>query len=265
MRLKVIFANVIQGMIHVGYNDKKENLFTGFHPNKYVEYFEKQQPDILCLAEALMDNQQGDSSFIEKIVNVCGMPYYRNLVGEKAFFVDNKYYGLSICSKFPFTSYQVQKLANPKIETIRPNGDHWVMHDKFIQKVVLDLGKDKTFSLVNTHMFPFQHFNKHFWDDEFASYRAQWAELLKSDNDSLSLITGDFNTVGITIDKAFPELEIGGALQSVVNYEGKMFQPTYLYDTQIEYILVSSVAKVVSAKAEMVYSDHPFLIAEIEL
>lgn len=265
MRLKVIFANVIQGMIHVGYNDKKENLFTGFHPNKYVEYFEKQQPDILCLAEALIDTPDGNSSFVKQIAKACGLSYYRNLVGEKAFFVDDKYYGLSICSKFSIDAYHVQKLANPKIEAIRPNGDCWVMHDKFIQKAVLDLGQGHMLSLVNTHMFPFQHFNKHFWDDEFASYRAQWAELLKSDSNSLSLITGDFNTVGITIDKAFPELEIGGALQSVVNYDGKMFQPTYLYDTQIEYILVSSVAKVVSAKTEMVYSDHPFLIAEIEL
>ena len=265
MRLKVVFANVIQGMIHVGYNDKNENLFTGFHPHKYVEYFEKQQPDILCLAEVLMDTPDGDSSFVKQIAEACDFSYYHNLVGEKAFFVDDKFYGLSICSKFPFMTYQVQKLANPHIETIRPNGDHWVMHDKFIQKAILNLGKTKMLNLVNTHMFPFQHFNRHFWDEEFASYRTQWAKLLNSDNGGLSLIAGDFNTVGIAINKAFPELEIGKLLHSVVNYDGKMFQPRYPYDTQIEYILASSSVQVISAKAEMIYSDHPFLIAEIEL
>lgn len=264
MKLKVVFANVIQGMIHVGYNDKNENLFTGFHPNKYVEYFEQQKPDILCLAEALMDNQQGNSLFIEKVTNVCSLPYYRNLVGEKAFFVDDKFYGLSICSKFPIASYNVLKFANPKIETIRPNGDYWVMHDKFIQKAVLELDNRKRISLVNTHMFPFQHFNKHFWDEDFASYRTKWAEMLSADCHEASLITGDFNTVGIVIENAFPELKVGEKLQSVVNYDGKMFQPRYSYDTQIEYILASSSAKVISAKAEMVYSDHPFLIAEID-
>ncbi len=265
MRVKVIFANVIQGMIHVGYNDKKENLFTGFHPIKYVEYFEKEQPDILCLAETLMDNSEGNSDFVQQITKVCNLPYYRNLVGERAFFVDDKFYGLSICSRFPLTTYEVQKLANPKIETIRPNGDHWVMHDKFIQKAVLDLGKNKRLSLANTHMFPFQHFNKNFWDNEFASYRKQWSDILSFDKNALSLIMGDFNTVNITIEKAFPELKIGEILQSVVNYDGKIFQPIYSYNTQIEYILFFSLIKIISAKAEMVYSDHPFLIAELDI
>lgn len=45
MRIKVIFANVIQCMIHCGYNEKKENIFAGFHPEKYVEYFKDENPD----------------------------------------------------------------------------------------------------------------------------------------------------------------------------------------------------------------------------
>ena len=45
MRIKVIFANVIQCMIHCGYNEKKENIFAGFHPEKYVEYFKVENSD----------------------------------------------------------------------------------------------------------------------------------------------------------------------------------------------------------------------------
>lgn len=264
MLLKIIFANVIQGMIHLGYNSRKENVFAGFHPEKYAEYFSAEKPDILCMAECLMDKADGSSEFVENIAKACNLPYYKNLKGEKAFFVKNKFYGLSICSQFPFVEYQTLKLANPQIETIRPNGEHWVMHDKYIQKATLQIGPNKTLNLINTHMFPFQHFNKHFWDSEFAQYRKQWAQMLLPEP-NLSLITGDFNTVGISVKQAFPELKIGEKLHSLVNYDGKKYQPRYPYDTQIEYILATPDIKLLTAKEEMLYSDHPFLIAEIEI
>lgn len=264
MKLKIIFANVIQGMIHIGYNEKKENLFAGFHPERYVEYFAAQKPDVLCMAECLLDEMDGKSAFVEDIAKRCGLPYYKNLVGEKAFFVKDKYYGLSICSKFPIDNYEVLKLANPKIETIRPNGDYWVMHDKYIQKAGLKISEDEKIQLINTHMFPFQHFGKHFWDEEFAEYREKWAEMLISD-DKRALLMGDFNTVGISIANAFPELKIGDKLQSLVNYDGKKYQPVYPYDTQIEYILATKDFRLLNSKEEMLYSDHPFLIAEVEL
>ena len=87
------------------YNDKKENLFAGFHPEKYVQYFADEQPDILCMAECLIDEPYGQSQFVNDISEACGLPYYKNLVGEKAFFVKDKYYVLSICSKFPIEEY----------------------------------------------------------------------------------------------------------------------------------------------------------------
>ncbi len=264
MKLKIIFANVLQGMIHLGFNEKKENILGGFHPEKYIEYFSASKPDILCLAESVIDDGNGNSSFIAELSKRCDLPYYKNLPGEKAWLVKDKFYGLSICSKFPFLEYEVSKLANPKIETIRPNGEHWIMHDKYIQKVSLELEQGKSVKIINTHMFPFQHFGKHFWDDEFASYRRQWAKMLASE-DELSIVAGDFNTVDITISDAFPELQIGDKLQSIVSYDGQKYQPKYPYATQIEYILTTKDFKVLSAKEDMCFSDHPFLIAEVEV
>lgn len=251
-------------MIHCGYNEKKENIFAGFHPEKYIEYFRKENPDILCMAECLMDDTNGESEFVENIAQSCQLPYYRNLVGEKAFFVENKFYGLSICSRYPFNDYKILKLANPKIETIRPNGEYWIMHDKYVQKASLKINENKNVNITNTHMFPFQHFNKHFWDNEFAEYRNSWAKMLVTDSQT-NIMCGDFNTVGISIDKAFPELQVGNKLNSLVSYDGKKYQPKYPYDTQIEYILASKDCKLISSKSEMLYSDHPFLIAEIDV
>lgn len=264
VHIKIIFANVIQCMIHCGYNEKKENIFAGLHPEKYVEYFKKENPDILCMAECLIDNDKGQSEFVENIARNCRLPFYKNLVGERAFFVENKFYGLSICSRFPFNDYKVLKLANPKIETIRPNGEYWIMHDKYVQKASLKINEKKIVNITNTHMFPFQHFNKHFWDNEFAEYRNSWAKMLVTDNKT-NIMCGDFNTVGISIDKAFPELQVGNKLNSLVSYDGKKYQPKYPYNTQIEYILATKDCKLVSSKAEMLYSDHPFLIVEIDI
>ena len=80
-----------------------------------------------------------------------------------------------------------------------------------------------------------------------------------------SLIMGDFNTVGISIEKAFSELKIGDNLYSLVNYDGKKHQPKYPYETQIEYMLATKDFKLLSAKEVMLYSDHPFLMAEVEI
>lgn len=264
MKLKIIFANIMQCMVHLGYNEKKENLLGGFHPEKYIEYFTKEQPDILCLAECVMDESNGKSAFVEELTKKCQLPYYKNLCSEKAWLVKDKFYGLSICSKFPFSSYEILKLANPQIETIRPNGDYWIMHDKYIQKASLEIPEGKQINIINTHMFPFQHFGKHFWDGEFAQYRKQWAEMLKP-TPKMSLITGDFNTVDISIDKAFPELKIGDRLQSLVSFNGKKYQPRYPYNTQIEYILATTDFELLSAKEDMSYSDHPFLIVDVEI
>lgn len=264
MHARIIFANILQGMIHCGYNEQKENILAGFHPEKYVQYFAAHQPDILCLAECVIDDAYGNSALTAKLSSECGLPFVYNLVGEKAFLLNDKFYGLAICSKFPISEYSTQKLANPQLEIIRPNGDYWRMHDKFIQKATVNVAQNKSLRLINTHLFPFQHFERNFWDAEFADLRKQWAAMLLPDSHT-SLICGDFNTVGISIKKAFPELKIGENLHSLVNYDGKKYQPKYPYDTQIEYILATPDIKLIAAEAKMVYSDHPFLIADVEI
>lgn len=46
MKVKIIFANIMQCVLHYGFNGKKENISGGFHPEKYIEYFTKEEPDI---------------------------------------------------------------------------------------------------------------------------------------------------------------------------------------------------------------------------
>ncbi len=50
-----------------------------------------------------------------------------------------------------------------------------------------------------------------------------------------------------------------------MSFNGKKYQPRYLYNTQIEYILATKDFKLLSAKDEMSYSDHPFLIVDVEV
>ena len=85
MKLKIIFANIMQCVLHCGFNEKKENISGGFHPEKYIEYFTKEEPDILCLAECIMDNDKGISSFIDKLSKKCDLIKWvsLNIQGKK--------------------------------------------------------------------------------------------------------------------------------------------------------------------------------------
>lgn len=258
--MKVIFANMFQGMIYLR-QEKGKQITDGCHPEKYIEYFVRQQPDILCLAETLADDAQGNSLFVTELSKACKLPYFYCLAGEKAWLAGGgKYYGLAVLSRFPIVNYSVEKLANPGLELTRPNGEHWVMHDKYIQKTVIEANHQKL-SLFNTHLFPFQHFRRRFWDDEFKPYRDKWLRQLMP-CDGPAIICGDFNTVGISLEKAFPELFERG-LTNAVPFNGKDYQPRYAYDTQIEYLLVSPEVRVKAGLSDMLYSDHPFLIADI--
>ena len=62
---------------------EKKNISGGFHPEKYIEYFTKEEPNILCLAECIMDNDKGISSFIDKLSKKCDLPHYKNLSASR--------------------------------------------------------------------------------------------------------------------------------------------------------------------------------------
>lgn len=263
MKLKVLFANVYQGMIYTGNSESGEHLFSSWWPSKYVEYFKSYSPDICCFAEMVFDDEHNNSSMVEKMSKEYGLPYYKNLAGEKSWMVEGKYFGLSILSKYPIEEHEGILLPNPKLEIFKPNGDHWVSHDKTIQKAVLDIN-GKLVNVFNYQGFPYHPFKRKITEDDFAHIRLATSDIL-NESGKPSIITGDFNNKGIEIEEALPELFANGNIKRSVTFNPIEHNPLLHNPTQMDHVLLSKEFKVIDSKIDKNYSDHSAIILELEL
>jgi len=256
--IKVLFANIFQGMIFSEKNSKRESLFTSWSPSKYLEYFKSYNPDICCFAEMTMDDEQGNSWVVDKMSKELELPYYKNLATEKSWIIEGKYYGLSILSKYPIESYEEIKLQNPKLEVIRPNGEHWLMDDKSIQKAILNIN-GKSINLFNLHGFPVHHFNRRINEVEFKPIRQEISNILL-DSNYPTIITGDFSNDGIKIEDVFYELFENDKLRRTVFSNSENID---IHSNQVDHILVSKHFEIKNPIANKIYSDHLCLVVSL--
>lgn len=264
MKFRVIFANIYQGMHFAGEKDG-EDVFFGYQPHLYVELFKKLDPDILCLAEVPFDNQDGSGPFSSRLQEELGFISSKNYVSDQSWIIEDKFYGSAIFSKYKIVDYSVTPLPNPKLETDRPDGSHWVMHDKAVQKAVIQIDS-KRLNVFNLHYFPFHHFGRSLIEDEFIDVRQKLADLVTSKNDEVSLITGDFNNKGNKLEMAFPELFGEGIFTEAIEFDRNKEEKYYEGDgIQVDHILFSPGLKIIHAEVNDNYSDHPTLIADFDI
>ncbi|MCA9375370.1 hypothetical protein KC622_03500 [Candidatus Dojkabacteria bacterium] len=97
--MKVIFANVAQGFVYTDDPDKAGGiLFKKFSIPDYVVYFKRKNPDILCLSEALINDEEGNSEFVDTIAKATGLNHVKVFRSEKSWMYIGKHYGLAILS-----------------------------------------------------------------------------------------------------------------------------------------------------------------------
>lgn len=261
-QLNVVFANIFQGCIFAGQNDKKEHLFTGWHPSRHAHELKHFTPDICCIAEMVINEASEHCSFIEKFKQILELPHARYVATSKSWVIEEKDYGLAVFSRFPIIDYNVVLLPNPKLTVTRPNGDIWHTHDKVCQKLVVDVDGQHV-QIVNLQSFPFHHFNRRIDEDEFKEFRKIFKNLIL-DRNIPCIVTGDFNNLHVELDQAFPEFFIEGNLASVVTVSetilNQMGDPN-----QIDHILLSKHFEIIETKQEFKLSDHPVLAATVNL
>jgi endonuclease/exonuclease/phosphatase family metal-dependent hydrolase len=260
--MKVVFANVTHGFVYADDLEKPEGMvFRKFSIPDYVEYFRKLNPDILCLSEALIDDEDGNSEFVDVIAKATKLNHTKVLRSEESWIYVGKHYGMAILSRYPITSYGDFKLPNPKFEVTRPNGDHWILHDKYAQFAELDINGEKL-NLFNLHYFPVHHFDKKIQSEKMKPYRKALSEFFTSKGfDRSTIITGDFNDKGSTLQEVFPELFESGDLKEAIEVE------TTIQDgnDQLDHILYThDTLQLNEAKAEKFLSDHYSLVVQFE-
>ena len=64
MSFRVIFANISQEFVFVEEQSHQQSS-SRYSPHEYISHFKKYNPDVLCLAEVLMD-EKGESEFVSR-------------------------------------------------------------------------------------------------------------------------------------------------------------------------------------------------------
>jgi endonuclease/exonuclease/phosphatase family metal-dependent hydrolase len=260
--MRIISANVSQGFVYAsGLKSSEGMIFRKFSIPDYVQYFKRNNPDILCLCEILIDDANGNSEFAETLSAECELPYYKVLKTETSWLYVGRYYGTAILSKYPIEDYEFFKLPNnPRFEINKPNGDHWILHDYYAQFARLNIN-NKKLNLFNLHYFPVHHFNHKLSDPEMKPSREALVEYLESKgNSNPTVITGDFNNKNDKLDSVFPELFNLGGLKECIETETSIVDGA----AQLDHILYSPASlELKKGYAEKYLSDHYALIADI--
>lgn len=255
MVVKVIFANILGGKKFLG-SSYGETDFGDYILDEYIDIFSTYQPDILALAEVHLEDKT-HSAMVEEIAKKLNLPNYDTQGTDKSHVTKGKILGNAILSRFAIKSTNHFVIEAPRIEVDRPNGDHWVLHDKGAQAVTLDIeGEDIT--IANLQYFPFHHFNRTMDEVAFASERQSLVDyLVKS---SATLVTGDFNNRNLSLVQAFPELFQAGFLEAIKT------DTTIIGDNQqLDHILYdSSTVSVVRTEVVSTPSDHLGLFVELQ-
>jgi endonuclease/exonuclease/phosphatase family metal-dependent hydrolase len=263
--VRVAFANICQGLKSEG---KKNNtdVFSKYWPSAYRDTYLKLNPDIVCFAEVPFDDKHGNSSFLADFAADMKAADYKGDVHEKSWLMEDKYYGTAIITRFPLDSYQTLRLPNPRFEVDNPDGSHWIMHDKNVQSAIVRVG-DLAVKLFNLHYFPFHRFKRNMNEPELKPIRTEFIKQLRLEENTPTILTGDFNNGHDHLESAYPELFDRDRLQDAVKFGAEDFIDYYPSDKyQLDHILYSP-QNFTLLKSEVIHdnSDHRGIVADLQL
>lgn len=262
--IRVAFANICQGLICEGKKNQRD-VFSKHWPSAYRDTYASLKPDIMCFAEAPMDDQDGSSEFLVGLASDLGANY-RADVHEKSWLLEGKYYGTAILSKFKIDEYETLMLPNPHFEVDNPDGSHWVLHDKTVQAATVDVAGTAV-KLFNLHYFAFHRFKRDVNDPELVPSRLAFVEWLRLDDGKPTIVTGDFNNGDGELDISYPELFEGGRLTDAVQFQPEEFDEYYTGGKyQLDHVLYTN-RHFCATHPRVVRdnSDHRGVLVDLEL
>ena len=262
-QLRVIFANVVCGMEYHGEVDDR-SVFQKYWPSDYVETYSALKPDVLCLAEAPFDTEDGRGVFVEKMSEALGAQATRTLVDGKSWLVEGKYTGTAIFSKLGEVGYSVVPLPPANTRDVH-HGEERVLHDKAVQILGLRIGA-QIMKVLNVHYYPFSAFGRPTLGDDLRETHIATSQVLSSTLGQPTIVTGDFNNSDEPdITKVFPELFVDGRFRQAIKFS-PADEPGYKKPVQIDQILYSpEFFKPVSTQVVSDNSDHGGIMVDFQI
>lgn len=256
-KLKVVYENASGGFDCRGIKPKETP--TKYSLPEYIEQYKRHNPDILCLVETHAKDKKGNSQMVSEIAEALHLPHVKNYAHSPSHLDSSKFLGTAVLSSYPLIRSTITPLPNPNLTVMRPNGQQWQSHDKYIQETMLNV-RGKPIRIKVFQGLPFHEFDTFLEHPNHEVYRREVSTVLSVQDDIPTIVVGDFNNHHLDVQHAFPGFIRDDNLQEAVKV------PTthrFHIDDQSDHIFYTPKSLVVASSfAELNLSDHYTLIAE---
>ena len=292
--LRLIFSNINQGLIYTGKDPAGYQQLSAPDNLAHIETLKASvlDVDVVCLAEALLDNENGHSEMINDFKKAFDLKHHISKVNGTCWHdiknLNNQFYGQAVISRYPLENERYIFIEEPDFikggdnfsEKRVNHGSGKFFHNKYLQgtEVLTHLGQ---FQVVNLHGIPFHKFGKNPYSQvRMTAVREWWGwfekKLLKAiRTKEKCIITGDFNNSGFSLTEVLPHLINDHGFKFFTLKENKLEntlpwrqltkgERLYTENTQMDFILLSPDLAFQNIKSIVTPSDHPALYAEIK-
>lgn len=291
--LKLIFSNINQGLVYTGKAQTGDKQLSGPDSLAHIETLKASVPDVdvVCLAEALLDTENGHSEMVNDFKKAFGLEHHISKVNGTCWYdignLNNQFYGQAVMSRYPLENERYIFIEEPEFmkggrdfsEKRVKHGSGKFFHDKYLQRTEI-LAEQGQFQVLNLHGIPFHKFGKNPYSQARLTAVREWwngfeTTLLEAIIASEKcIITGDFNNSGFSLTEVLPHLINDNGFQFFTLKENELEntvpqrrltkgETPYTENTQMDFILLSPDLAFQKVKSIVTPSDHPALYVEI--
>jgi endonuclease/exonuclease/phosphatase family metal-dependent hydrolase len=160
----------------------------------FLKHIKATKADIILLQEAHSEEEESQGKIFAKKLSY---PYVKEQIYGKSHITSGQQLTLVTLSKYPISSSYFHLLPNPKLTTVRENGEEWETLDTGFLVTEIDFDNQKV-HIANCHLVPYHYFHRNFSEQSFQYIRDDITHLLTKLAEKPSIVGGDFNYADLT-------------------------------------------------------------------
>jgi endonuclease/exonuclease/phosphatase family metal-dependent hydrolase len=203
---------------------------------------------VVCIQEA-HEYRDKKPSQVHHLARLAGYKHAYSVPVSASHLEDNAKLSLGILSMYPIGVPNFTAFPLPALSAIGPTGENWIMHEKGILSVAVQL-PDVSITLVNVHCFPFHYFESQAAEKRFASI---WQTLVRV---LLGAVARGPTIACIDLNSPQIEFLLEDALLEGRFVVGFPPQLTTSMGVQQDFIVVDQAFEVAVAQVVPTRSDH---------
>ncbi len=258
MKLTTVQWNIGGGKIRPhSANPETEQSYSVDGIDVVTSSISKYSPDIITFEETHANNSIVQAELIGQKLDY----KFVNDTYDHSHLEENQELGQAILSRFPIGNHTFKMFFNPHYEIDRPDGAHWVSHDKGLTSVQVDLPGNNKLIVLTLHMVPFRVFGIDPQGEQAQPVIESAAQLIREATKNIGrfILQGDFNLDVDSIKDFFPNL-FDADVQEVA-----LAGPTTPGNKKYDHVLFRGLDLVSNRIDNEVLTDHYPIITEFKL